>query len=92
MTMNKKDILWTKDTLAFFIDKAMLNDDEIFIMENRVKGMPVSAMAMNLHCSESTIHRNISNLKKRYDVVQKEYPDVLPIRKKSAKEEYMDSH
>lgn len=27
--MNKKDILWTKDTLEFFIDKAMLNDDEI---------------------------------------------------------------
>lgn len=90
--MNKKDILWTKNTLDFFIDKAMLNDDEIFIMKNRLKGMPVSQMAMGLNCSESTIHRMISNLKKRYDVVQKEYPDVLPIRKKSAKEEYMDSH
>lgn len=87
-----KQVKWTADIVRKFSEKAMLNEDEIFVLVTRVKGMPISRQAQELNCSESTINRMISNLKKKYDCVQKEYPDEFPVRKSSAKETWMDEH
>lgn len=87
-----KQVPWTKDVLKNFEEMAMLNETECFIMENRVKGMTVTSMAFHLSCSESSVHRTISDLKKRYDIVQKEHPDMFPERKASKAETYMDTH
>lgn len=78
--------------MEFFIEKAMLSDDETYILESRVKGTTVTQQALHLHKSESTIHRMVLKIRDKYDIIQKEYPDRLPIRRYSAKETYMDTH
>lgn len=83
---------WTKLILEEFIDKAMLSDQEKFIMESRVKGWTVTEQALYLKVSESTVHKTIKRLKQKYDKVQQEYPDTFPVRKYSAEETYMDTH
>lgn len=83
---------WTKKLLENFYEYALLNDDEIYIMESRIKGTPVSLQAAHLCVSESTVHRMISKIKKKYDAVQKEHPDKFPPRRASAKETWMDEH
>lgn len=84
-------VTWTKTTLQRFIDEAMLNEDEIFIMENRVKGKPISWMASELNMSESNVHKMISKIKKKYDNVQAK-DQLLPPRRSSEKETWMDTH
>lgn len=87
-----KQIRWTKQLTESFIDLAMLSDEEAYIMRTRVKGTPISVQADFLGCSISTVNRYISQLKKKYDEVQKEYPEKFPIRKSSAKETWMDNN
>lgn len=86
---------WTRDRLDLFIEKAMLSKDEIYIMTSRIQDTtPVSQQAIHLHCSESKVHYMIRELKRKYDIVQKEVndPKKLPPRRESAKERYMDTH
>lgn len=87
-----KQVVWTKKVLEDFIELAMLTEEEAFIMRSRVKGWTVTQQAMELNKSESSVHRTINLLKKKYDTVQAEHPDRFPIRKASAKETYMDTH
>ena len=91
-THMKSGVVWTKNLTEEFIELAMLSDDEAYLMRSRVKGTTVPAQAMYLSCSESTVHRMISKIKKKYDAVQKEHPNEFPIRRTSKKEEWMDSH
>jgi len=85
-------VKWTRDILDNLYKYAMLNENEQYIMESRIKGTPVSLQADRLCCSEATVHRMIAKIKKKYDTVQKEHPDLFPIRKKSAKETWMDEN
>ena len=87
-----KQVVWTHDVMTNFIKMALLTEDEIFILESRVKGWTVTQQAMKLNKSESSVHRSINLLKKKYDIVQKEHPDMFPPRRSSAKETYMDTH
>lgn len=87
-----KQVPWTKTIMQCFIDEAMLSEEEIFILETRVKGWPISKQAAELNRSESSIHKSIAQLKKKYDRVQKLHPDTMPPRRASAKEAYMDTH
>lgn len=87
-----KEVLWTKQLLHDLYDYALLTEDEQYIMESRIKGIPVSIQAEHLCCSKSTVERAISKIKKKYDAVQKEHPDKFPPRRKSAKETWMDKH
>lgn len=87
-----KQVIWTKKVLEDFIELAMLTEEEAFIMRSRVKGMTVTQQALELNKSESSVHRMINQLKKKYDAVQAEHPDRFPPRKFSAKETYMDTH
>lgn len=87
-----KQVIWTKNTLEFFLEHSMMNDFQKQIMIDRCQNMTVIQMSLKYHCSESTVHKEIAKIKKIYDVVQNEHPDILPPRKKSAKELYMDTH
>jgi len=87
-----KQVKWNKDTYENFCEYAMLNSDERFILKSRIDGMPISEQAYHLSCSASTVSRQIALLKKKYDAVQKQHPDILPERKYSAKETWMDEH
>lgn len=83
-------VKWTRDILNNLYKYAMLNESEQYLMESRIKGVPVSLQADHLCCSEATVHRMISRIKKKYDAVQIEHPDMFPPRKASAKETWMD--
>lgn len=86
------EVHWTEKITQSFIQKAMLSDDEIYVLTSRIKGTTISQQAIHLHKSEITVHRMISKLKKKYDVVQAEFPDDFPKRRNSKEEEYMDTH
>ena len=87
-----KQVKWTKQLTEDFIEMAMLSEDEAYIMRSRVRGESATQQAMHLQCSESTVHRAISRLKKKYDAVQQENPDKFPPRRKSAQETWMDNN
>ena len=85
-------VKWSKAVLEFFIEEALLNPFEQEIMRTRVDGMTVTEQAQRLCCSKSKVEKTIALLKKKYDNVQKIFPDKLPVRRSSAKEVYMDTH
>ena len=87
-----KQVPWNAIIYEEFCRLAMLNDKERFIMRTRIMDeMTVTQQAEHLHCSPETVRDMIRDLKNRYDAVQP-YSKILPVRKKSKKEEYMDTH
>lgn len=85
-------ITWNKRILEAFEDLAMLNEDEKYILESRVRGESVTQQSMHLNCSASTVHRKISAIKRKYDRIQQAYPDEFPKRRTSKEEQWMDTH
>lgn len=85
-------VLWTDKLTEEFIQRAALSEDEAYIMRTRARGYTVTQQALALGLSESTIHRMISKLKIKYDAVQKEHPDLFPVRKTSKVEQFMDEN
>ena len=85
-------MLWTDKLTEDFIKKAALSDDEAYIMRTRARGYTVTQQAMALNKSESTIARMIAIIKKKYDAVQKEFPEDFPKRKTSKVEKFMDEN
>lgn len=82
---------WNKVILEEFIDMACLSQTEEAIMRTRVKGWTITKQAYELGMSESSVKRTIARLKKKYDNVQRFSP-ILPPRKSSDQETYMDEH
>ena len=85
-------ILWTDKLTEEFIKCAALSDNEAYIIRTRARGYTVTQQAMYLGLSESTVHRMIAKLKTKYDAVQKEQPDLFPVRKVSKTEQFMDEN
>lgn len=86
-----RQVEWNKHILERFAELAMLNDEEYRIMETRIKGWTITRQSMEFGISTSAINRMIKRLKEKYDNVQKLDP-TLPVRRYSAKEDYMDTH
>ena len=85
------EVIWTKTVLEEFIREANLTPLEEHIMRTRAAGWTRVQQQMEFHLSESTLDRIISRLKRKYDAAQK-HSMILPPRKSSAKELYMDTH
>lgn len=86
-----KEVPWNKIIVETFIDEAMLTKDEEMILRTRVAGWSRTKQSMELGMSVSTVDRIIAMLKKKYDNVEK-YNPLLPPRKSSAKETWMDNN
>lgn len=86
------EVRWSSRVTEEFIKKGNLNDEQIFLLKTRISGMPISCQADQLGCSTRTVDRMIKELKLIYDHVQKEYPEIFPVRKVSKEEKYMDTH
>lgn len=86
-----KQVPWNKIVLEEFIRLAMLSKDEEAIMRTRVAGWTRTQQSMELGMSLATVDRIIKRLKIKYDKVQP-YSPLLPPRKFSAEETYMDTH
>ena len=82
---------WSKLILEEFIAEACLTETEEMIMRTRVKGWTITKQARELNMSEANVKKVIARLKLKYDKVQK-YDPLLPPRKFSAKETYMDEN
>lgn len=86
-----KEVPWSKIILETFIEEALLTKDEEKIMRTRVAGWTRVQQAETLGMSLATVDRHIKSLKRKYDVVQL-YNPILPPRKHSREEEYMDNN
>lgn len=86
-----KDVKWNFYILEEFNRVAMLSDFEYQIMYTRIKGMTISQQALKFHCSESKINKTIAELKRKYDSAR-QYSDMLPVRRSTKEEEYLDTH
>lgn len=84
-----KQVPWNKIILEEFIELGCLSQVEEMIMRTRVKGWTIAKQSYELGLSESAIKKTIARLKLKYDKAQK-YSPILPPRKKSAKETYLD--
>ena len=81
---------WNKIILEEFIKEAMLTKEEEEIMRTRVAGWTRVEQSMKLGMSTQKVDRIIMRLKNKYDQIQR-YDPILPPRKFSAKEIYMDT-
>lgn len=86
-----KQVPWNKPLLDEFNYLAGLSADEYKLMETRMQGYTRTQQADMLQMSVQSIDRMIARLKIKYDNVQP-YSHILPQRKSSAKETYMDNH
>jgi DNA invertase Pin-like site-specific DNA recombinase len=86
-----RQVVWTKIIVEEFIELGNLTKFEEQVLRTRAKGMTITEQAMTFNCSKSTIDRTIAELKKKYDAVQP-YSVLLPPRKISKEEIYMDTH
>lgn len=82
---------WNKIIVETFIEEAMLTKDEEMILRTRVAGWSRTQQAMELGMSIATVDKLIAGLKRKYDYVQT-YNPLLPPRKMSAKEIWMDNN
>lgn len=82
---------WGKIILEEFIEQAALTDLEEQIMRTRVAGWSRVKQADAFGISLSTLDRIINTLKKKYDAAQK-FSAILPPRKVSSQEVWMDTH
>lgn len=86
-----KQVPWNKLILEEFIREACLTKDEEMIIRTRVAGWSRVKQSMELNMSLATVDRLIKSLKKKYDNVQK-YDPILPPRRSSAEETWMDEN
>ena len=82
---------WNKIVVERFIELAMLTEDEERILRTRVAGWPRTRQAYELDVSVATVDRIIKRLKQKYDNVQR-YDPLLPPRRSSDAETWMDAH
>ena len=82
---------WTKIIVEEFISLASLTRDEEAVMRTRAAGYTITEQSIKLGMSTRKIDRIIQRLKIKYDLVQP-YSVLLPPRKYSAEETYMDTH
>jgi len=82
---------WCKVILETFISEGCLTEDEEMIMRTRVAGWTRIQQSMELGMSLSSVDRLIKSCKDKYDNCQR-YNPILPPRKNSDIEMYLDSH
>lgn len=82
---------WNKIILEEFINLALLTKDEEMILRTRIYGWTVREQADRLNMSVSSVNRIIKRLKNKYDDVEK-FSTILPPRKRSEKENYLDDN
>lgn len=85
-------VRWNKRIFDTFVREAKLSPLEMEIMETRIAGMTRVQQSMYFSISLPTLDRYIANLKKRYDDVQPYNADILPVRRNSAYEKYLDEN
>ena len=84
-------VIWTKIIVETFISEAMLSKEEEQILRTRAAGWTRTKQAIEFNMSIANVDKIIARLKRKYDEAQKTSV-ILPPRKFSTKELYMDTH
>lgn len=84
-------VAWTKVIVEEFIRIGRLTKLEEMVLRTRAAGWTRTKQHIKFNVSVSTIDRTIATLKQKYDVCQ-QYSPILPPRKTSKEEDYMDTH
>lgn len=71
---------WDNQIVEEFASRAMLSEDEQWILKTRIRGMPRYQQAEALGISERSLDRMIRRLKSKYDRVQPR-SGILPPRR-----------
>jgi sulfite reductase beta subunit-like hemoprotein len=74
------DLHWTKKRLGAFIELACLSEDEIDVLTDWSNRKDPTWSANHLSMSKSKVEKLRTQIRRRYDVVQKEYPEQFPLR------------
>lgn len=85
-------VIWTRRVFEFFADAANLTPLERGIMETRISGMSRLQQSSYFSISLSSLDRAINRIKRKYDEVQKEFPDELKPRRSSTAETFLDQN
>lgn len=86
-----KQVIWTKLIVEEFVKEGCLTKEEEEVLRTRASGYTITQQAMKLNMSEAKVSKIIARLKVKYDEVAK-YNPLLPPRKASAQETYMDNN
>ena len=84
-------IVWTPKLIEEFKKSSCLTELEEKILDTRIALISRTSACMLLNISSSTYDRAVKKMKIKYDLAQKENPN-LPPRKFSQKEVWMDSN
>lgn len=82
---------WTKSMLEKFIEEALLTEDEERILRTRIAGWSIVKQSIEFGMSTASISRIIRGIKRKYVVLQPQFPDIFPQMKISKYELALDS-
>lgn len=85
------EVDWNRPIYEEFKRIAILTEEEDNILLTRIQGFTIQEQAKMFHMSRGKVKVIIRRLKDKYDDAQK-YSDILPVRRHSREETYMDRH
>lgn len=77
-----KEVIWTRSRYELICEQGMLNDTDRNTLKMHIMGSSNLEIAVAEHCDISKINEDINRFKMIYDVLQKEFPDILDPRDK----------
>lgn len=78
-----QQVPWDQQILDEFIRRALLSEEDQWLMRSRIGGMSRSQQAEHLGLSERSVDRRISRLKSKYDHVQPGSSGLPPRRRRA---------
>lgn len=79
-----QQVPWDQQILDEFIRRALLSEEDQWLLRSRIGGMSRSQQAEYLGLSERSVDRRISRLKSKYDQVQPGSSGLPPRRRRAA--------
>jgi DNA-binding CsgD family transcriptional regulator len=74
------DLVWTKKRLGAFIEAACLSEEETEVLIDWVDHHSPAWTAEKRSMSDSKVGKLRTKIRRKYDIVQMEYPDIFPPR------------
>jgi DNA-binding CsgD family transcriptional regulator len=74
------DLVWTTKRLGVFIEAACLSEDEKEVLIDWVDHRSPAWTAEHRSMSDSKVGKLRTRIRRKYDLVQAEYPEVFPPR------------
>lgn len=79
-----QQVPWDQQILDEFIRRALLSEEDQWLLRSRINGMSRSQQAEHLGLSERSVDRRISRLKSKYDHVQPGSSGLPPRRRRAS--------